>query len=367
MTAHSQGTLTTRLTSTLRREINSGRFKAGEAIPSEKELCRQYKVSRVTVRRGLGLLKEERLLESRPGVGHFVARRATTARARDAARTEILYVHDVGKAHRGLGSLAADIFAGAVGEAAEHGLDVFQCCLDSSRLRELIDKKIDSTLRGIIFDWNDPQMARFMIDRGVPFVIVEGDFDELPVGAVVQDDAAGTSAALAHLWAHGHRRIAYIGFDDTWVHRRRRVAAFREFHLRQETKLSEGQFAFVAFEPDASGKGEALRLLSATERPSALYVANRELLPGVLAAARELQLRTPEDLSLVAWGAPDPGDPHPEIDHLSWDRLDMGRMALRMVEDRAARNAHERMQVLIPAKLIELGSVSHVKPEGVTK
>jgi DNA-binding LacI/PurR family transcriptional regulator len=367
MAKRAESTLTDRLTDKIRSEIRIGRFKAGTAIPSESELCRQHQVSRVTVRRGLNLLKTEGLLESRPGVGHFVSAQGGIARFRNAARTEVLYVHNLGKSNYGLDRICAEIFAGAVEEAREHGLDVFQCCLDSARLRELIEKKFETTLRGVIFDWNDPQIARFMIDRDVPFVIAEGDFDELPVGAVVQDDAVGTNAALTHLFAHGHQSIAYIGYDDTWVHRRRRVAAFREFHLRQGINLTEDRFTFVTFEPDASGKDQALRLLSATQRPSALYVANRELLSGVLAAAHELKLRTPEDLSLVAWGAPDPGDPHSGIDHLSWDRRDMGRMAIRMLEDRAARNVGDRMQVLIPARLIKCGSVINLKSKGVNR
>jgi LacI family transcriptional regulator len=358
MSKRPESTLTDRLTSRLRREIRSGRFRPGQAIPSESELCRKYKVSRVTVRRGLGLLKQERLLESRPGVGHFVSEGAIPAPKRGEAQTEVLYIHDVGKANRGLNPMAAGIFAGAIDEAARCGRDVFQCCLDPARLRELVEAKAENTLRGVLFDWNDPDLARFMIERGVPFVIVEGDFDEIPVGAVVQDDAGGTIAALTHLWEHGHRRMAYIGYDDSWVHRRRRAAAFREFHMRRGVKLAEERFAFVPFEADADGREEALRLLSAEQRPTALYVANRELLGGVIAAAGELGLRVPSDLSLVAWGQPDPGDPHSEIDHLSWDREEMGRMALRLVEDRAARNVTERMQVLIPARLVERGSVS---------
>ena len=57
----------------LRDEIESGRWPAGERIPSEPELCRSLEVSRTVVRQALGALEHERLLRRRKGLGTFVA------------------------------------------------------------------------------------------------------------------------------------------------------------------------------------------------------------------------------------------------------------------------------------------------------
>jgi GntR family transcriptional regulator len=41
----------------LRRQISSGEVKAGEKLPSERELCERYDVDRGVVRRALALLQ----------------------------------------------------------------------------------------------------------------------------------------------------------------------------------------------------------------------------------------------------------------------------------------------------------------------
>lgn len=57
----------------LARRIRSGEFQPATALPTEEQLCAQYGVSRITVRRALDRLTADRLIERRRGVGTFVA------------------------------------------------------------------------------------------------------------------------------------------------------------------------------------------------------------------------------------------------------------------------------------------------------
>jgi len=63
------------LESVLREKINSGRLIEGERLPSETELSREYRVSRITVRQALASLADEGLIERRQGRGTFVAQK----------------------------------------------------------------------------------------------------------------------------------------------------------------------------------------------------------------------------------------------------------------------------------------------------
>ena len=58
----------------IRTQIQTNQVEVGCRLPSEIELCLQYNVSRITVRRALKELVEEGLLERRQGKGTFVAR-----------------------------------------------------------------------------------------------------------------------------------------------------------------------------------------------------------------------------------------------------------------------------------------------------
>src|ERR1044072_4182186 len=57
-----------------RRAIQAGDWKAGEALPAERVMCEQLKVSRVTLRMALDAVAEQGLISRRQGAGTFVNR-----------------------------------------------------------------------------------------------------------------------------------------------------------------------------------------------------------------------------------------------------------------------------------------------------
>ncbi|MDR1444262.1 MAG: GntR family transcriptional regulator [Treponema sp.] len=59
----------------LHEEIESGKLLPGDKIPSEKELCEQFAVSRITSKRALELLTEQGYITRFPGRGSFVAKK----------------------------------------------------------------------------------------------------------------------------------------------------------------------------------------------------------------------------------------------------------------------------------------------------
>ncbi|CAN5439537.1 GntR family transcriptional regulator [soil metagenome] len=59
----------------LRQRILKGRFRPGDKLPGERELCNVLGVSRITVRLALDLLEEEKMLTRRHGSGTYVSDR----------------------------------------------------------------------------------------------------------------------------------------------------------------------------------------------------------------------------------------------------------------------------------------------------
>ncbi len=60
----------------LKEQIVTGRYRAGDLLPTQEALCRQFSISRITVRRALADLGEDGFIVNRQGVGAFVAARA---------------------------------------------------------------------------------------------------------------------------------------------------------------------------------------------------------------------------------------------------------------------------------------------------
>ncbi len=55
----------------IKKNIESRTWEEGEKIPSEKELCEKYNVSRITVRRSISMLESDGLIKTVKGAGSF--------------------------------------------------------------------------------------------------------------------------------------------------------------------------------------------------------------------------------------------------------------------------------------------------------
>jgi GntR family transcriptional regulator len=88
----------------LHQQIASSRFKVGDPLPSEGDLCRMFDVSRIVVRQALEVLEDDGEIVRRQGKGTFVAEpkldltagglvRALTSTSRSVYDVEILDAH----------------------------------------------------------------------------------------------------------------------------------------------------------------------------------------------------------------------------------------------------------------------------------
>ena len=79
------------LTGKVAKAILDGVFPPGTSLPSERELCEQYGVSRSTLREALKALEDNELIQSRQGVGWFIneLNASNLANARELAADEV--------------------------------------------------------------------------------------------------------------------------------------------------------------------------------------------------------------------------------------------------------------------------------------
>ena len=121
---------------------------------------------------------------------------------------------------------------------------------------------------------------------------------------VIGDDVAGGALAARHLIDLGHRRIAFVGdaienpFGFT-SSRDRQAGLAQELAAAGVTIPSEwlGLGAHGRYEARALAR----RMLTADRRPTAIFAASDTQALGVIAAARELGLHVPDDLSVIGY------------------------------------------------------------------
>jgi LacI family transcriptional regulator len=139
----------------------------------------------------------------------------------------------------------------------------------------------------------------------VPVVFVDvhtPSVAEMP--RVIGDDVAGGSLAAQHLLSLGHRRIAFIGdaVEDPFGFTSSRD---RETGLRHHLRA-----AGIDIPPEWIGHGAhgryearelARRILASDHCPTAIFAASDTQAFGVVAAARELGLHVPDELSVIGY------------------------------------------------------------------
>lgn len=147
--------------------------------------------------------------------------------------------------------------------------------------------------------------VRRLSSAAIPVVVVDAHAPSVAgLPHVVGDDIAGGEIATHHLLALGHRRIAFVGdqFDSPFGF----TSSRHRFIGYERAQAAAG----VAARPDHVALGAhsryearelAARLLSADDRPSAIFAASDTQALGVISAAHEAGLRVPEDLSVIGY------------------------------------------------------------------
>jgi DNA-binding LacI/PurR family transcriptional regulator len=176
--------------------------------------------------------------------------------------------------------------------------DVTEFDRHPDRLRSMIDsRRIDGLVLHLTGGKADASIRRVAAPR-LPTVIINSNVRG-PAGSVSIDDAAAARLATEHLLELGHREIAMItGLLDSDRSQRRQQGvedALRGHRLSLRPEwLLEGGF------DEPVGRAAARALLAGADRPTAVVVANVMAGIGVLAACRELSVRVPQELSVIA-------------------------------------------------------------------
>jgi DNA-binding LacI/PurR family transcriptional regulator len=150
----------------------------------------------------------------------------------------------------------------------------------------------------IHYDFESGQRDR-LLAHGKPVVTIGGRCPGLP--SVFIDDVAVARLATEHLLALGHRRIAHLaGFarsPDDFSMRIDRIRGYSEA-MRNAGLENQSQVLPCDFDPGKAYQA-AHGLLRGTDRPTAIFAAADVLAAAVLAAARDLAIAVPGDLSVI--------------------------------------------------------------------
>jgi DNA-binding LacI/PurR family transcriptional regulator len=159
-----------------------------------------------------------------------------------------------------------------------------------------------SSVGGILFadiDQNEEQV-NYILQEKIPCVVMNHYLKELPLNCVAIDNKTAAKNVVKYLLALGHQNIATItGHLRTQVGLDRLggyLEALREAGLKQlDGYVQYGDYY------RKSATLPAKQLLSLKERPTAIFAASDEMALEVIEVARGLNIKVPQDLSVVGF------------------------------------------------------------------
>lgn len=219
--------------------------------------------------------------------------------------------------------------------ASEHGYAVMFCNTDRSvaKVRRYLEVLREKQADGVIFAGGglEGEGGSALPEEMAGRVVLVGRHP-WPFPSVQVDNVGAAFEATSHLIGLGHRRIAFIGGPSSLTTVRDRLKGYRQAMMElgsgvEESLVREGDFHFD------SGYQAAVYLLSgAVERSTAIFASNDRMALGAMAAAIDLGVKVPDQLSIVGFDdTPTARYVRPALTTVSLPSYEMGTSAARLL------------------------------------
>jgi LacI family transcriptional regulator len=319
----------------------------------------------VAARAGVGLKTVSRVVNEEPGVTPDTVARVQTAidalgfRRNDSAR--LLRTRRTSSVGLVLEDVA-DPFYAALSRAVEdvarsHGALLFtgSSAEDPRREQELVlafcARRVDGLV--VVPAGDDHRYLSPEIAAGVATVFVDRPAGRLDADVVLTDNAGGTRDGVAHLIAHGHRRIGFIG-DLPGIHTAgERLRGYREAMAAAGLAVRPDWYAMGSTTPERV-RATLHAMLTGPEPITALFAGNNRV---TVTAVRVLSGRT-DRIALVGFDDFELADLlDPPVTVMAQDAPGLGRSAAQLLFRRLDGVApSEPSRIELPVRLIARGS-----------
>lgn len=204
----------------LEKAIRERTYRAGDRLPSEKELQEAYGVSRITAKKAMNLLAEAGYIERRPGRGSFVADRVEDVLG--SCRPSSSGDDDCGDR---LVGVILDTFGSDFGsvllrsieqECRRKGIDMlFYCTYGSIEGEtEAIRRALRCGVSGLILvcaqgeNYNSRILSLSL--EHFPMVLVDRVITGIPIPCIKTDNYLATQDLTKWLIGQGHKKICFL-------------------------------------------------------------------------------------------------------------------------------------------------------------
>jgi len=340
----------------LQSDIQSGRLRTGDRLPSEAELERTFGASRITVGRAVRDLQLAGLVERRAGSGSYVKLQTVSGALSfgllipDLGETEIFEPICQGMMASPLARQHALLWGSLTGTSASKEERAWQLC------RQYVERRVS----GVFFapleltpgkDAVNQRIVEALDEAGIPLVLLDRTAVPYPERGIHDlvgiDNRRAGYRITEHLLRLGARRIAFAGLEHAAATVEAREAGYREalyawncpIDRHNVHRLNPTDLAHV-------------RTVMAS-RPDAIVCANDWTAARLMHAVLALGYRVPEDVRLAGIDDLDYASLLPvPLTTLRQPTREIGAAAFAAMLDRVSRPDTPVRDILLQTQLV---------------
>ena len=279
----------------LRDGINAGRW--GETLPPETQLCREFRVSRTTLRKVLAQLARERLVRlGGRGRLHHIQKKPPAKKNARGHLVRVLTPYPA-MAH---GSVTGALLNETAERLEPAGFRLVIECHPGlfRRFRRLALEQLQALpdTAAWILAYAPPPMQRWFASRELPTLVLGRSAEDVPLPSVeLNYDAVGRHAAgMFH--ARGHRDMVYLIDQATSLGDR---AVAQSFVAEARRLGANARVVSYEMEPSAIQRCMAA-LLGCRTRPTAYCVGSSDTTLSVLCHLQAAGVKVPDEASIIS-------------------------------------------------------------------
>lgn len=371
-TAPPSGKLYRQIECLIRQNIERNNLKPGDRLPTENEMCRQYGVSRSTLRHALRLLENDGLITRTRGRGTFL--RDSKAPVSRALPAQAGWSGNF-SAHPTIGLvfcatsdtdvLQMGILLGAENAARSHGYSIAfaRSGEDEHAEAEAIARMVRREVAGMIVmpvsNHSSTAGVRDLIERRIPFVLVDRYLTDVDAAHVVSDNFYGFHRLTEHLIILGYRAFRVVNTTQSQTG----TTSVRDRYSGFCQALNDYGLGHLIEPPvtiDPANEADVRRRLaewtalrSPSGRPVALLAVHDEIAIALMSVAGRMGLKPPDDFALVGF------DDLPHVSRLpvplttvTQQRVEMGFKAAHLLIDKIEGRTVLNDKIVLPVMLV---------------
>ncbi len=330
------------LKSIIKGQIKQGILKPGTMLTSERKLCEIYNISYITVRQAMTELSIEGFVDRVPGRGTFVANPKLFLKPNEV----------IGIVMRTSGHIYGKLSKRMIRNLEDHK---YYCIIVEGSEEEIayakISSLIDRQVEILVGDGHEhfPFKVLDNYQGEIIFINRNESENEYTGSRVLSDYYKGGKLVAEHYLSRGFEKIIYVNrftLDVPDLQNYRKETLKGAVDVLKEHGLPAENLECIHY---LDSDSKIREILSSREKPMAVWASTDANAKAVYAAARDLGLRIPEDVSVIGYfNTPWCGIYHPELTSVSIREEEIADRATDIITG----NKHEQKIYVDPELIV---------------